>query len=182
MLGRRLQARPVVVELVGVGSGDDGGQSERLRLGGGERVQLGLAEVAAVHRVAGVARIFQLRGCLLDVPRPELPRDGARSFELIRRDGGRQRGESDGPLPQRIHRQRQQQRRVHAAGVRHERAAQRTQSRDHLIPLVAQRRSHRRYIAGKRGEVHATRHTGAFFVTRRALMVRRVGRGDRCGH
>ena len=114
--------------------------------------------------------------------RSEMLGNDTRSLQLIRRDGGREGGERDGALSQSIDRERQQQGGIHAAGVRDQHAAQGTQPRDHLVPLGVQRRSHGRYIAGKRGAVHATRHTGAFFVTRRALMVRRVARGDRCGH
>jgi hypothetical protein len=52
----------VVVQVVEVRAVDDGGDAACLRLGGGQREQVVLAEEAAVHRVLRVAGIVELVG------------------------------------------------------------------------------------------------------------------------
>src|SRR5919198_1963124 len=92
-----------------------------------DRVQLGLAEVAAVDGILSVLRILQLVGVDLQMPRAERPSQLARRALFIRGDRRRDRGQGDCSVAQLVHRHLENERRIDAPRKRDERRAPRSQ-------------------------------------------------------
>ena len=79
-------------------------------------VHLGLAEIATVHRVGGVAGVVHLRRLDQQVAGAELNGQGVGGGALLRRKAGGDRGQRDRPAAKHVHRLGQQVAGVDAAG------------------------------------------------------------------
>ena len=66
----------------------------------------------------------------------QVVRQGAGAFQFVRRHRRRDRGECDGAVPESLACEREEQRRIDAAGVRDQRAPQAAQPRHHRFPLL----------------------------------------------
>ena len=98
LLERGPAARPVVPAVVGVEPVEDVRRPEADRLGHRHRVDLDLAEIAAVDGVRRVPRVVELVGLDQHVAHPEVPREAFGPGPLLGGQARRDRGEGRRPV------------------------------------------------------------------------------------
>jgi hypothetical protein len=125
--------------VVGVGSGGDGRDAEPAGEGCENVQQLGFAEIAAVAGVGGVPVPLHLRGRDRFVPYAEVGGEAGRAIELSGGQGVGNGGGGDDELgAARASGCRQQERRVRAAGERHDQRPDVAQALDQVAEAAVE--------------------------------------------
>ncbi len=148
----RLEPRPHVAEVVRDGPVGDPSHAELVRLRAREIEELGLAEVAAVTRVPGVALALELVRLDDHVPDADPLGEASGDLRLFARQCRRQRGDCRRVGAEHLVRDRGDERGVDAARQAHHRLAHVAQNRaERFEPTIHRRAVHPGHVAHRAG-------------------------------